>query len=55
MTLGGDSIPAVAREREPDGVPFCTSPGSPFRALLPTGYPLMEPTCRRGEKDEILL
>ena len=54
MTLGGDSIPAVAREREPDGVPFCTPPGSPFRALVPTADPLMEPTCHRGEKNEKL-
>ena len=51
MTLGGDSIPAVARELEWIGLPFCTPPGSPFRALSPSGHPLMEPTWRRGEKN----
>ena len=54
MTLGGDSIPAVARERESIAPPFCTPPDSPFCALSPNGYPLMEPTCRRGEKDGLL-
>ena len=54
MTLAGDSIPAVARKREWIAPPFCTPPGSPFRALPPTGYPLMEPTCHRGEKFKIL-
>ena len=54
MTLGGDSIPAVAPKREPDGVPFCTPPGSPFRALLPISDLMMEPTCHRGEKDRLL-
>ena len=53
--LGGDSIPAVARERASIAPPFCTPPGSPFRALSPNGYPLMEPTCHRGEKNEILI
>ena len=54
MTLGGHSIPAVARERERIAQLFCTPPGSPFRALLPISDPLMEPTCHRGEKDGIL-
>ena len=54
MTLGGDSIPAVAPERAQIGIPFCTPPGSPFRALPPTGCPLMEPTCHRGQKFKIL-
>ncbi len=50
MTLGGHSIPAVAPKREADGLLFCTPPGSPFRALPPYEHPLMEPTCRHGEK-----
>ena len=54
MTLGGDSIPAVARKREPIALPFCTPPGSPFCALLPTADPELEPKCHRGEKDGIL-
>ena len=51
MTLGGDSIPAVARERAQIGILFCTPPGSPFHAPAPITYPLMEPTWRRGEKN----
>ena len=55
MTLGAKSIPAVARKRERIAPPFCTPPGSPFRALPPPyGCPLMEPTWRRGEKDGLL-
>ena len=54
MTLGDQSIPAVASKREPIALLFCTPPGSPFRALLPIRYPLMEPTCHRGEKDGLL-
>jgi hypothetical protein len=50
MTVGGKSIPAVAPQRALDGVPFSTPPGSPFRALLPTADPMMEPKCHRGEK-----
>ena len=54
MTLGGKSIPAVAQKRAQIGTPFCTPPGSPFRALLPISDPMMEPTCHRGEKDGLL-
>ena len=54
MTLGESSIPAVARKREPDGLPFCLSPGSPFCALAPISDLMMEPTCHRGEKDGLL-
>jgi hypothetical protein len=52
--LGGDSIPAVARERAQIGIPFCTPPGSPFRDLAPNADPLMEPTCHQGENIEKL-
>ena len=54
IVMGGDSIPGFARKRAHIGIPFCTPPGSPFRALTLDGDPMMEPTWRRGEKDGIL-
>jgi hypothetical protein len=54
MTLGGDSIPVVARERQWWSPLASTPPGSPFRALPPYGSPMMEPTGHRGEKDWLL-
>ena len=54
MTLGGQSIPAVARKRERIAPPFCTPPGSPFQGEPLDADPMMEPTCHRCEKDGIL-
>ena len=54
MLLIAESIRPVARKREPIAPTFSTPPGSPFRALVPTGYPELEPKCHRGEKDRIL-
>ena len=54
MVLVAKSIPGFARKRERIGPPFCTPPGSPFRALTPNADPLMEPTWHRGEKLKIL-
>ncbi len=48
------SISIIAPKREPIAPTFSTPPGSPFRALAPSGYPLVEPKCHRGEKEEIL-
>ena len=54
MTLGGKSIPAVARKRECIAPTFSAPPGSPFRALAPTGWPLAEPRRRGRENDGLL-
>ena len=54
MLLRSESIPPVARERNPDGYTFSTPPGSPFQDLAPTGYQEVEPKCHRGEKEGIL-
>ena len=54
MLLRAESIPPVARKREPLDHTFSTPPGSPFRALPPESVPEVEPKCHRGEKDGIL-
>ena len=54
MTLDGKSIRTVARKREPIAPTFSTPPGSPVRALFPTGLPMAEPRRRRDEKFKIL-
>ena len=54
MTLGGKSIRTVAPQRALDDPTFSTPPGSPFQGEPLDADPLMEPTCRRGEKDGLL-
>jgi hypothetical protein len=48
--MSGDSVPAVARKREPIALFFCTPPGSPFQGEPLYGCPTVCTDCRRGSK-----